>query len=295
MVLGCEDGTLVLLALGAQSIVERKRVHVEHSEPLRIVWHGGGAMFFVFFAKGSMCVFDCALQRLSLVGEKGQSITSFSFAEYMTATSARVTLAEWGPPSAEHLPGAHQIDPNTLCVMFEHGPLVVLRLNLGLRSLGDAVENVDNVTARDGTEQAGQLRPRDLLGQRLRNREWAEARELVAEVGDGAEGGVCLLLLLNSLIRAPGQEQVLLDVFRDVWSLYSSPSHPFHTRVLGLYTRLFRQTLAKLQFEVSNTYDLAYPHTIYEPFLSQEATSIAKHIDSPACFAELKAWTVQPK
>jgi hypothetical protein len=252
-------------------------------------------MFFVFFAKGLMCAFDCALQRLNLVGEKGQSITSFSFAEYMTAPSARVTLAEWGPPPAEHLPGGHQIDPNTLCVMFEHGPLVMLRLNLGLRSLGDEVQNADNVVARDGPGQVGQLRPRDLLGQRLRNREWAEARELVAQVGDGVEGGACLLQLLNSLIRAAGQEQVLLDVFRDVWPLYSSPSHPFHTRVHGLYMRLFRQTLAKLQFAVGNTCDLAYPHTIYEPFLSQEATSIAKHIDSPACFAELKTWTLQPK
>jgi hypothetical protein len=247
MVLGCQNGTLVLLSLGARSIVEQKRVQVEHSEPLLIKWHGEGAIFLVFFAHGLMCGFDCALQRLSLVGEEGQSITSFSFVTYMT--SVKVTHAEWGPPPVEHLRGEHQLDPNTLCVMFERGPLVVLRLSLGLRVVSDATQGADDVAAHGGL---GQLRPRDLLAQRLRNREWAEAGDLLAQVYDGAENAACILLLINALFRAPGKEQALLDVFRDCWPLYSSPSHPFHARVHGLYTRLFRQLLAKLQFEVSS-------------------------------------------
>jgi hypothetical protein len=307
MVLGYQNGTLLLLSLEARSIVEQKRVQVEHSEPLLIKWHGEGAMFLVFFAHGLMCGFDCALQRLSLVGEKGQSITSFSFSTYMT--SSKVTHAEWGPPPVEHLQGEHQLDPNTLCVIFERGPLVLLRLSLGLRAAGFVTQDVDGVATHGGS---GQLRPRNLMAQRLRNREWAEAEDLIAQVYDGAEKVACLMLLLNALFRVPGKEEALLDIFRDSWPLYSSPSHPFHARMHGLYTRLFRQLLARMQFEVSS---LARTRTRLLSFncahlwssskrhfaqsthsslpLSQEAFFVAKQINSHACFAELHAWALQ--
>lgn len=254
LVLGCKNGTLIMLSMGPLGVVEeQKRVQAENSEPLLMLWHSTGALLLVFFANGHVCVFDCALQRLSLVGEKGLPTRSLDLSQYIF--SAKVTHAVWAAHSQAGLEGADsEKREQRVAVMFDRGPLVMIEIHTGVRP-------------------GASLRARDVLSQRLRNREIPESVEMVAFVDDAHERYICLSLLLSALFRLAGHEEELQAVFARYWPEYAKVDEEHHEAIAQLYIRLLHRLLALQKLE--------------------EAFLVAKQIDRPACYEDLYAWALQ--
>lgn len=253
LLLGCSNGMLILLSLGSgnSAVQEVKRIHTEKQyEPALLTWHASGCLFLVFFANGDVCAYDCALQRLAIVGENGISTSCLQLQNYVA--SAKVTHAVWGIPN-----GANDgsVDDNSLAIMCDRGPLILIRLNLGSRP-------------------GARLLSYDLLAQRLRNKEISEAAEMIQFIDEPEERYKSLTLLVDSLFRMPDQESTLRGILEQHWPRYSDASEPYHLQVVNIYTRLLHKLLARSKFEDAF-------------FITKQTNSSQK------LFRDLYAWVMQ--
>lgn len=281
LVIGCTDGTLILVRTSNRSIREQLRIRVRQKyKPLLVIWHPQGAMFVVFFTHGDMCAFDTGLQRLNMIWEKGEMTDAFPLTHYLTFTS-QVTHAVWGPPFDAEVRPTH-FDSNSLAIMFDRGPLVVVKFNLGLR-LGSS------------------LSCKDLLSQRLRNCEVTQATQLIKYFDDVPQQFACFSIFINYLFRSPkknGDNSALLEkmllLFWPRFSSFAVGNHPhfeYYQKFLVLYTRFFHQMLRLFKFECAfyaakqiNKIDLYYDLYIWA--VENNRASLAEVV-APLCTATL--------
>eukprot|EP01137_Pigoraptor_chileana_P026617 Opistho-2@8196 len=195
------DGTLIMYDDQSASVVARQSTDMRKPAVLR--WHTGDEVLLACSREdGEVRFFDRVANSLHvcLSSEYPQPMMSLRIADYLSHAT-RLEVAEWsrdpmstpgsgdgadfGAMWAAGVRKAYCHD--TVMLVFDRGPIVVLRIELGMLSRGC-------------------LGASEIVAERIRHHEWAPAVALVTDVGWGrsAEGSfLCLFTVLDAMLSAP--------------------------------------------------------------------------------------------
>ncbi|XP_071962276.1 WD repeat-containing and planar cell polarity effector protein fritz homolog [Antedon mediterranea] len=235
LVLGCEDGRLVLYD-------DHKRLtqFVQSAlMPSMVQWHPGGSVLFVAGSGAEIQVFDMALNPLTIlsVGEDPKPAQLLNLAAFFRM-SVTVNTMEWSKPSntQDYIVDAHDI----LMLLFDRGPVCMLQLHLGVKS-------------------RGRLGPKELMQHYLDHKQIDEAVNLLNSLNWNTESTSCfscITKVVNYLLRLPLNAQREGALESCLGSFYA-PVRPisevivieYRDQISRLARRFFHQLLRYKRFD----------------------------------------------
>ncbi|XP_033115818.1 WD repeat-containing and planar cell polarity effector protein fritz homolog [Anneissia japonica] len=235
LVLGCEDGRLVLYD-------DHKRLtqFVQSAlMPSLVQWHPGGSVLFVAGSGAEIQVFDMALNPLTIlsVGEDPRPAQLLNLAAFFRM-SVTINAMEWSKPSGSHdyIVDAHDI----MMLLFDRGPVCMLQLHLGVKS-------------------RGKLGPKELIQHYLDHKQIEEAVNLLNALNWNTESTSCfscLTKVVNYLLRLPLNAQREAALETSLGSFYA-PVRPisevivieYRDPISRLARRFFHQLLRYKRFD----------------------------------------------
>lgn len=238
LLLGCEDGTLMLYDDHRRVTQMTKGSLI----PSIIHWHPGDAVVLVCSADGDIKVYDMALAPvlIQLVAENPSPQHTLKLREYLL-NPVKLNKVSW---SCEAPIG--NLSDNSLCchdnlvILFDRGPLCLLRLELGVLTNG-----------RLGTVE--------LVSEYIKHEQAEEAVNFLNSMNWNTEGNACfacMSTIMNYLLRLPlnSEREGLLE---ETLGSFYAPSRPLsdetvlHHRdmISKLSRRFFHHLLRFRRFE----------------------------------------------
>lgn len=238
LLLGCEDGTLMLYDDHRRVTQMTKATLI----PSLIQWHPGDAVVFVCSADGDFQVFDMALAPvlIQLVSENPSPRHMLQLRKYFM-NPIKLNDVAWSCEApigniADNSIGCH----DNLLILLERGPLCLLRFELGVLTNGrlGTVEMVSEYVKHDQAEEAVNF---------LNSMNWNT---------EGKACFACLTLIMNYLLKLPlnSEREGLLE---ETLGSFYAPSRPlsdvtvleFRDSISKLSRRFFHQLLRYKRFE----------------------------------------------
>ncbi|XP_064600125.1 WD repeat-containing and planar cell polarity effector protein fritz homolog [Liolophura sinensis] len=181
LVLGCEDGTLVLY--DSQRKVTQY-THTALQTPSVIAWHPGGTIFFVASERGELQLFDMALSPLmfQLLTEDPCPRRVIQLGTFFRSP-VTLTHMQWCPFRTE----VNSNSTDSLVLSFERGPVSVLQFSLGVLSQ----ERFSAV---------------ELIKEYIKHKQFDEAVNLLCCLNWDTDGATCyfsLSTIMNHILRMP--------------------------------------------------------------------------------------------
>lgn len=238
LLLGCEDGTLMLYDDHRRVTQMTKGSLI----PSIIHWHPGDAVVLVCSADGDIKVYDMALAPvlIQLVAENPSPQHTLKLREYLLSP-VKLNKVSW---SCEAPIG--NLSDNSLCchdnlvILFDRGPLCLLRLELGVLTNG-----------RLGTVE--------LVSEYIKHKQAEEAVNFLNSMNWNTEGNACfacMSTIMNYLLKLPlnSEREGLLE---ETLGSFYAPSRPLsdetvlHHRdmISKLSRRFFHHLLRFRRFE----------------------------------------------
>ncbi|PFX14631.1 WD repeat-containing and planar cell polarity effector protein fritz-like [Stylophora pistillata] len=238
LLLGCEDGTLMLYDDHRRVTQMTKGSLI----PSIIQWHPGDAVVLVCSADGDIKVYDMALAPvlIQLLAESPSPLNTLKLREYFP-NPVKMNKVSW---SCEAPVG--NLSDNSLCchdnliVLFDRGPLCLLRLELGVLTNG-----------RLGTVE--------LVSEYIKHEQAEEAVNFLNSMNWNTEGTACfacMSIIMNYLLKLPlnCEREGLLE---ETLGSFYAPSRPLsdetvlHHRdmISKLSRRFFHHLLRFRRFE----------------------------------------------
>lgn len=238
LLLGCEDGTLMLYDDHRRVTQMTKGSLI----PSIIQWHPGDAVVLVCSADGDIKVYDMALAPvlIQLLAESPSPLNTLKLREYFP-NPVKMNKVSW---SCEAPVG--NLSDNSLCchdnliILFDRGPLCLLRLELGVLTNG-----------RLGTVE--------LVSEYIKHEQAEEAVNFLNSMNWNTEGNACfacMSIIMNYLLKLPlnSEREGLLE---ETLGSFYAPSRPLsdetvlHHRdmISKLSRRFFHHLLRFRRFE----------------------------------------------
>lgn len=238
LLLGCEDGTLMLYD-DHRRVTQMTKANLI---PLLIQWHPGDSVVLVCSADGDIQVFDMALAPvlIQLVAENPSPKHTLELRKFLI-NPVRLDSVSWSCDAslgniADNSIGCY----DNLLILFERGPLCLLRLELGVLTHG-----------RLGTVE--------MVSEYMRHDQPEEAVNFLNSINWNTEGKACfacLTLIMNNLLKLPlnSEREGLLE---ETLGSFYAPSRPlsdatvleFRDSISKLSRRFFHQLLRYRRFE----------------------------------------------
>lgn len=238
LLLGCEDGTLMLYD-DHRRVTQMTKAN---SIPYLIRWHPGDAVVLVCSVDGDIQMFDMALAPVltQLVAENPSPKNTLSLRKFFE-NPVRLGNVAWSSDA----PIGNFTDNSIGCydnlfILFDRGPLCLLRFELGVLTHG-----------RLGTVE--------MVSEYIRHCQPEEAVNFLNSMNWNTEGKACfacLALIMNHLLKLPlnSEREGLLE---DTLGSFYAPSRPlsdvtvleFRDSISKLSRRFFHQLLRYKRFE----------------------------------------------
>lgn len=238
LLLGCEDGTLMLYD-DHRRVTQMTKASLI---PSIIQWHPGDAVVLVCSADGDIQVFDMALAPvlIQLVAENPSPRHLLELKMHFVSP-VKLNCVSWSCEApigniADNSIGCY----DNLLVMFDRGPLCLLRFELGVLTHGrlGTVEMVSEYIRHDQAEEAVNF---------LNSMNWNT---------EGKACFACLALIMNNLLKLPlnSEREGLLE---ETLGSFYAPSRPlsdltvleFRDSISKLSRRFFHHLLRYKRFE----------------------------------------------
>ncbi|CAN7939515.1 unnamed protein product, partial [Ixodes hexagonus] len=214
LILLCDDASLVLYDAVRQTTHFTRTSFVG----VDITWHPGGSVVFFASEEGQLQCFDTALStiQLKLTGESSNPASSLNAGSYMRHRPILSYLIWQTSGDSLRLPTPSAT--NCAALLFDSGPLAVLKLPLGLLT-------------------RGQLGPLELVSQYLKHTQVDEAICLLLSLDWGRLAEQCFLCLskvANFLLRKPLDTNREAQLEAALGSFYG-PAQPIPDPVVAEY------------------------------------------------------------
>ncbi|XP_029841981.2 WD repeat-containing and planar cell polarity effector protein fritz homolog isoform X1 [Ixodes scapularis] len=214
LILLCDDASLVLYDAVRQTTHFTRTSFVG----VDITWHPGGSVVFFASEEGQLQCFDTALStiQLKLAGELSNPTSSLNIGSYVRHRPILSYLSWQTSGDSLRLPASSAT--NCAALLFDSGPLAVLKLPLGLLT-------------------RGQLGPLELVSQYLKHTQVDEAICLLLSLDWGRLAEQCFLCLskvANFLLRKPLDSNREAQLEAALGSFYG-PAQPIPDLVVAEY------------------------------------------------------------
>ncbi|KAL9962591.1 hypothetical protein ACROYT_G031702 [Oculina patagonica] len=238
LLLGCEDGTLMLYDDHRRVTQMTKATLI----PSIIQWHPGDAVVLVCSADGDIQIFDMALAPVlvQLAAENPSPQHTLELRKYFTHP-VKLNKVSWSCEApignlTDNSIGCH----DNLLILFDRGPLCLLRLELGVMTNG-----------RLGTVE--------MVSEYIKHEQAEEAVNFLNSMNWNTEGNACfacMAIIMNNLLKLPlnSEREGLLE---ETLGSFYAPSRPlsdvtvlqFRDMISKLSRRFFHHLLRYKRFE----------------------------------------------